>query len=247
MKVERIDIDSQVVGGTVLAIHDFDANGDLHVFERAYVTEHHPFYVTCKVPLEQIAAIHALENAGFNLVECQIKSSVKLRRPQDVSAFDYEFLEVTHKEDLRAVLDIAGSTFVHDRFCMDPALGKPISAERYRKYVLKSFHAPNEAVYRLIDRSTGRVVAFKTHKYVSSTEVLFLLGGVHADLKNVGVGLISEYFEFNELIRKGIKTGITHVSAANYPIVNLEIGKMGFRVVTTFAILRKTYSASATP
>jgi len=78
--------------------------------------------------------------------------------------------------------------------------------------------------------------------YVSSTEALFLLGGVRADLKNVGVGPVSEYFEFNELIRKGIKTGITHISAANYPIVNLEIGKIGFRVLATFAVLRKLYA-----
>jgi hypothetical protein len=241
MRVERIDVDSRVLGGTVLAIQDFTVEADFAAFERAYVAEHRPAYVTCKVPLEQIAAIHALEKTGFNLVECQIRSMIKLRRTYDISAFDYEFLQVTREEDLGEVLDIASSTFVHDRFRMDPALGQSISAARYREYVLKSLHASNEAVYRLVDRA-GRVVAFKTHRYVSSTEVLFLLGGVRADLKNVGVGPVSEYFEFNELIRKGIKTGITHISAANYPIVNLEIGKIGFRVLATFAVLRKLYA-----
>jgi hypothetical protein len=45
----------------------------------------------------------------------------------------------------------------------------------------------------------------------------------------------------NELIRKGIKRGTTHISAANYPVFNLEIGKLGFTVLSSFAVLRKVY------
>ena len=66
---------------------------------------------------------------------------------------------------------------------------------------------------------------------------------MHAELKNAGLGLISEYFEFNTLIGKGIQRGITHISASNYPIFNLEIGRVGFRVLGTFAVMRKVYPA----
>lgn len=245
MNVERIEADSRVFGRNVLAIVDFDPAADFAVFERGYVDEFYPAYVSSKVPLERVSDIHALERSGFNFIECQIRAAIKLRKPYDVSKFQYDFEQVTHEEDLQHVLQIAGSTFVHDRLKVDQAVASEISGARYGEYVRKSFHSPDEAVYCLREHASGRVVAFKTHRYVSSTEVLFLLGGVHPELKNAGLGLISEYFEFNTLIGKGIQRGITHISASNYPIFNLEIGRVGFRVLGTFAVMRKVYPAGA--
>lgn len=241
MKIERIAIDSQVLGGNVLAIQDFDPAADFAAFERSYIADYKPVYVSAKVPLERILDVHALESAGFQLAECQIRSMIKLRKPYDVAAYPYDFERVVREEDLGPVLDIADTTFVHDRFSTDRSIDPAVSGARFRGYVRQSLLAPDEAVYRLVDRER-RTVAFKTHRYVGGTEVLFLLGGVHADYKTLGLGLINEYFEFNELIRKGIRKGITHISAANYPVFNLEIAQLGFRVLTTFAVMRKTYS-----
>lgn len=242
MRVVRIEEDSRALHGTVLAIQDFNPGIPFAPFERDYIGKYQPVYVTCKASLDQIAAIHALERSGFCLIECQIRSAIKFRRTFDVSAFDYDFLEVTDERDLAEVFDIASSTFVHDRMRTDPAIPPECAVARYREYIWKSFRSPKESVYRLVDRSTGRVDAFKTHAYINDTDVLFLLGGVHADLKNAGLGPINGFFEVNELIRKGYKSGTTHVSAANSPIVNLEIGKLGFRVVNTFAVMRKLYA-----
>ena len=244
MKIERIAIDSRVLGGNVLAIQDFDPAADFAAFERGYTADHAPVYVSAKVPLERISEVHALEDAGFHLAECQIRSMVKLRKLYDVSAFSYDFERVVREEDLDPVLDIAATTFVHDRFSTDRSIDPAVSGARYREYVRQSFVSPDEAVYRLIDRE-GRTLAFKTHRYVSGTEVLFLLGGVHRDYKSLGLGMISEYFEFNELMRKGIRKGITHISAANYPVFNLEIAQLGFRVLAVFAVMRKTYRRDA--
>jgi hypothetical protein len=241
MKTELLEVDSRVLGRNVLAIHEFDPAADFPTFERNYIAAHNPAYVSCKVPLERVTDAHVLESAGFRLIECQIRSSIKLRKPYDVSRFCYNFVRVTEEKDLQDVLDIAGSTFVQDRFTIDPALDLQVSGARYREYVMRSFHSPKEAVYRLIEPGSGRTMAFKTHRYVTDTEVLFLLGGVHPDFKNMGLGLINEYFEFNELIRKGIRRGTTHISACNYPVFNLEIGNVGFRVLATFAVMRKIY------
>ena len=241
MKAERLEIDSRVLGGNVLAISDFDPEINFAEFEQRYVEEFSPIYVSCKIPLERISQIQILESRGFGLIEGQIRASVKLRKMHDISRFPYDFEQVTLEEDLTSVLEIAGTTFVHDRFSMDPCLAPGVSGARYREYVRRSFRSRDEAVFRLVDRATGQVVAFKTHRYVSEREVLFLLGGVHPDYKNLGVGLINEYCEFNMLMQKGIRFGITHISASNYPIFNLEIGNLGFRVVTTFAVMRKIY------
>lgn len=241
MNAELVEIDSRVFRRNVIAIRDFDPAADFSDFERGYMERFDPVYASCKIPMERVTDVHVLEDAGFRLIEFQIRSSVKLRRPFDVSAYNYDFEPVTDEAELEEVLEIAGGTFTHDRLSVDTALDPAISGARYRAYVCHSFHAPDEAVYRLIDRSTRRTVAFKTHRYVGPDEVLFLLGGVHPEMKSLGIGLINEYFEFNELIRKGIRRGTTHISASNYPVFNLEIGNLGFRVLTSFAVMRKVY------
>lgn len=241
MEVQKIDIDSVVIGKNVLTIHDFNQDADFMKFERSYLQKFNPYYVSCKVALENITAVHLLENYGFNLIECQIRSSLNLRKPYDVSRFDYKMLPVTRQEELDEVLDIAATTFTHDRFSIDSSIDSTLSGMRYREYVKKSFQSPNEAVYRLVSPITGQTVAFKTHLYMNNNEVLCLLGGVHPEKKNLGLGVINTYFELNELIQKGVKKITTHISASNYPIFNLEIGHLGFKVVTTFAVLRKLY------
>jgi len=241
MTAEPIEVDSYVFGRNVLSLHDFDPQTDFASFERGYVARYDPVYVSCKIPMEQVNDVHRLEDAGFHLMECQIRARIKLRKLYDTAAFPYDFERVTRERDLAEVLAIAGTTFEHDRFRNDSRIAPELAGLRYEHYVRKSFRTPNEAVYRLIDRETGSTVAFKTHLYVSEREVLFLLGGVRNDLKNLGLGMINEYFEFNELIRKGVTSGVTHISAANYPIFNLELCQLGFRVATTFAVMRKLY------
>jgi hypothetical protein len=68
-----------------------------------------------------------------------------------------------------------------------------------------------------------------------------LIGGVKNQYKSSGLGAINDYFGLNELKRKGAKWFYTHVSGANYPILNLEVKGLGFRVVQSFVTLRKVY------
>ena len=91
MKVERIEIDSKVLGGNVLAISDFDPATEFAEFERRYVEEFRPIYVSCKIPLERISEIQILESQGFGLIEGQIRSLVKLRKMHDISRFPSRF------------------------------------------------------------------------------------------------------------------------------------------------------------
>lgn len=234
-------IDSEVFGANVVAIDEFSAT-DFARFEADYIAAHQPVYASCKLPLERVADIHELERHGFQLIECQIRSSIDLKREWDTSAYPYLFAEVTNRVDLDDILEIARTTFVHDRFSIDPSLGGDISGRRYCRYVEHSFAASNESVYRLYDPKTNRTVAFKTHRLLDNGEVLFLLGGVHPKFQRLGLGVINSYWEFNTLREKGFARGYTHISAANYPVFNVEIGKLGFRVLATYAVMRKVYA-----
>jgi hypothetical protein len=241
MKATRIAIDSEVFGRDVLAIDELSTAEDFATFERAYVAQYRPVYVSCKVPLERIGEVHHLERHGFELIECQIRSTHDLKTTYDMSKYPYRFERVRDRAGLDAVLEIATTTFVYDRFSVDAKLDKHISGERYGRYVDQSFAAESDAVFRLWDPARDRTVGFKTHRYLPNGEALLLLGGVHPSVQRRGLGVINTYGELNELRARGCKRAVTHISAANYHIFNVEIGKLGFRVVTTFAVLRKIY------
>jgi hypothetical protein len=242
MDITKHDIDSQVLGRTVLALSGPVDEG-FGRFETEYVRAHQPLYVVYKAPIEDIATIHHLEDHGFRFVETQLRLTFRLRRDYDTSKAPYVFERVTTEEQLRDVLEIAGNTFTDDRFLIDPALpdAHKLSAARYQAYVRQSFHRADERVYRLVNSTTGRTVAFKTHRIVSPEGALMLLGGVHADFKSSGIAAINAYHEFNELKRNGVKQFTTHMSARNYAVINLEVGGFQYRLKQAFVVLRKIY------
>jgi hypothetical protein len=241
MRVEHIEIDSAVFGRNVLALKDLTPADDLAAEETRYIQQFRPAYVSCRVPLEELATVHRLEQHGFQFIECQIRSTIRFTQDYDVSRYPYEYQRVTTLEVLDEVLDIASRTVVHDRFTMDAAVRRGTSGERYRRYVEKSFGASDEAVWRLYDPASKQTLNFRTHRVTGTGEVLLLLGGVHPEFKGLGLGVIASYFCFNQMRRDGFRRAVTHISAVNYPVFNLEIGNLGFRVNTTFAVLRKVY------
>jgi len=241
MHVEQIEIDSRVLGRNVLAIQELDPGADFSSFERGYIQAFNPAYVYCKTAMDAMDQLHYLELNGFNFMECQIRAAARLK-PFNLERYGaYVYERVTHEAELEEVIAIAGSTFTHDRWRMDPHLDPGLAGERYRQYLYNSFRDPNEFIFRLRERTSGRTLAFQTNRIVSEKDVLFLLIGVHPDLKNHGLGVVNEYFAFNELAAMGFRKAVTHVSAANYAMLNLNFNGLGFKVTSTFAVLRKLY------
>lgn len=244
MKAQPNEIDSQVLERTVLDLTDLEDAKHFAEFEATYRSEHDPYCAVTKVPAEDLAMVHKLEDQGFRFVELQIRLMGKITRAYDTSPYPYRMERVTSEADLEPVLAIAATTFEHDRFSMDPvfgAAGRNVSGERYRRYVLKSFHAADECVYRLVSEATGETTGFGTHRHLGGGDALLLIGGVRNELKDSGLGAINDYFGWNELRREGVTRFYTHVSGVNYPIMNLEIRGLKFHVVQSHVVLRKIY------
>jgi len=243
MNVVKNEFESKILRRTVLDLEDVRGDEDVKAIEQDYVERFAPSYVACKVPLEDVRSIHLLEDAGFNLIEIQYRLTLKLRKPHDTASTPYKFCLVETEGDLADVLGVVAKTFIDDRFYIDPHLpdGEELSAARYAAFVRGSFERPDERVYRMINSVSGETVAFKTHRILGRAEAMLLLGGVHPDYKKTGIAPLNEYFEFNELQSNGIKQITTHVSARNYPIINLEVRGFRFRVRRGFAVLRKLY------
>ena len=228
----------------MLDLTEIDGEGDIAEFEADYRREHDPYCAVTKVPAEELATVHKLEDHGFRFVEFQMRLTGSLPQAFDVSHYPYRIERVISEAQLEPVLDIATTTFDRDRFSMDPILraaGRNISGERYRRYVLKSFQAADECVYRLVSDFSAETVGFSTHRHLGEGEATLLLGGVRNDLKHSGMGGVNDYFALNELRREGVRRFSGHISGVNYPIINLNMRTLRVRVVACYVVLRKIY------
>ncbi|MFA6403649.1 MAG: hypothetical protein WCX31_18790 [Salinivirgaceae bacterium] len=242
MEVVKNEIDSKVFGKTFLEIKGFSYDKDFVQFENAYINEYNPFYVSLKVPIENLEDIHSLEKNGFNFIETQIRETLRLKKIYDhFNFYPYKIEQVSNESDLQTVLDIASNTFKHDRFSLDPMLPNFFSSERYMILVRKAHQQKDEFLYKFFNSDTGEILGFKTHKIVSDTEALMYLGGILEKYKRSPLPAINGYLELNELFKKGITKITTHISGGNYGVLNLEVKEFGYKVSQTFMILRKIY------
>ena len=240
MHISKIEIDSQVYSKVFLDIKDYDSNLNFIEFENNYIEEYNPFYVSCKIPIENISDIQLLTKNGFEFIEFQIREQLKLRKTfPEIKPYKLELVET--EDDLQKILEIASSTFEHDRFTIDPKITSNFSGERYKAYVIKSFEADDEFLYKFFNADSGEILGFKTHKIINSEEAIMFLGGVVNKFKKSPIPVINGYLELNELHKKGIKKVTTHISGSNYGVLNLEVKDFGYKVVNGFVVLRKKY------
>jgi ribosomal protein S18 acetylase RimI-like enzyme len=244
MRIERIDIDSEVLSGTVLELAGVAETVEPDAFaelERQYVATYQPLYVGCKVPLSEISTIHMLEEHGFRFVEVQFQTTYKIRERYDLSQHPYEY-RPAEEADLAALEQLVAETFNHDRYSVDPDLPEGAGGKRYARYVAKSVRAADEFAFKLVNTQTSEIVGFHTYAYSGGTQARFYLAGVRRAYRGSGLGLTLNQYAINEMHDRGIRKITTHQSAANHAIINLEVGYFGFRVVQSFAALRKLYA-----
>jgi len=240
MKAVRNVIDSEVLGHPVFDLRDVSEAVDFAAWERDFIEREQPRYLGCRVSIEDLATVHRLESLGFRWLEVLFRSTFKLRERFDVSTFPYVYSEVS-ADDREEVLEIARTTFTHDRFSRDPDLQADVGGERYRRFVDKSIEADDEFAFKLLNPNTEEIVGFHTYAYSGGKSALFFIAGVKPEYKMLGLGTALNYYALNEMHDRGIRRISTHQSVSNFPILNLEVGHFGFRIVEAFVALRKLY------
>ncbi len=242
MNVQLNATDSQAAGVNVAEVHDFLATVDFSAFERDSILPLEPRVVFCRVPAEDIPSLHQLESLGFRFAEFQLSLRHRIPSPRDLAHYPYHFERVTTAQQLEAVLELAGTIFTHDRFTTDPEFGPEVSGRRYQAYVQKSFNDPEERIYVMKNNGADEVVSFATLRQLGPKEVRLLLGGVANDLKQSGMGVIHDHVGLRAYYDEGIRVLHTCVSGISYPIMNLEIAHLGFKVVRSHVVLKKRYA-----
>jgi hypothetical protein len=238
VNLERDPIDSDLLGFGVYSLTEFSVKDDL-VTALSKISDV-DCYVVCKVPSHQLAEIHCLEAHGFRFSEVQLhlRKTIKglLRVPEQ---FDFVRASETDIPTLQACADEA---FDDDRMRRDPRIEPSTALRRYRGYIDRAFHSPDQRVYKTILRATGEFVAFKSHRIDSPEAATLLLGAVSKRYRNSGAGLVNSSLELNRLYLDGVKSVQTRISAANSAIMNLELGSLGFVAAESTVVLAQYIS-----
>ncbi len=236
--LDYLEVDSKVLELSAWNLSGIVSESDFLEAIQSVESSETTNYITCKLPIESIYLIHAAETAGFHFVETQFKTVLRLNKSFDTAKYPYDYMRIESSEDLSKVMKIAESTIEHDRFSRDPRIGSKASGLRYREYLEDSFHRDDDEIWAVKSKSTGQILTFRSHRQMSQDEVNLLIGGVDPDFKDLGLGIISSHFCFNQLRVSGYRRAITHISAANTPIMNLELGHLGFRISQTYLVMR---------
>lgn len=243
--LERLEIDSDVLGRDVYSLVGAVSVDEFLAAAAAAASEGDIWYIVTKLPADAMAEVHAAESAGFQYVETQLRMTHRLKNEFDVSRYPYDYVRVTSEEEFAEVAYMARTTIEHDRFSRDPIIGSEVSGDRYERYLRNSFESSTDEIWSVRSRKTSQLLTFRSHRVVTDKEVLLLIGGVHPAFKDVGLGVVSSHFCFNALGAAGFRRAVTHISASNLPILNLEVGSLGFRVTDAFLVLRNSSGGCA--
>lgn len=236
-QLEFLKIDSEALGFNAWSLNHVRSDTDFQTALDSLKDAPGTKYVTCKIPVEEAVLIHEAERVGFRFAETQFSTSLRLSKNFDTTRYPYDYVRVDTEDELAQVAAIAQTTIEHDRYSRDPRIGRDASGLRYRHYLLDSFKREDDEIWATRSRSTGQLLTFRSHRKINEREVNLLIGGVHQDHKDLGLGIVSSHFCFNQLREAGYRRATTHISAANTPIVNLEIGHLSFRITNTFVVL----------
>ena len=236
MRVETVD--SELLGGNVLSVDPAESTADHEAQWRGLM---HPVLVSTKVPVEDLAAVHAFQKLGFELVETQLRCTVRPRALQGPT-LGLELKPLGGAVTLPALQALAAKTFTQDRFTHDEAMPKGFSQARYQRFLARSAESDKERVWGLCRGSDGALVGFKSYRLDGDGKATLLLGAVAPECVGLGFGAINGQLELAKLFEAGVTEAVTHYPVRNYPIINLELRGLGFALTAAFYVLRKVYA-----
>jgi hypothetical protein len=233
-------LESELLG---LAVYEIPSNEALNasLVKEDESNAARPCYVFSKVNVKDVERINFLEKIGYQFVESQIKSRVQILAPEFNERFEnnYSYTLLTNPSDVEVIKNFSVNTLMIDRFSIDPEIPRASAEFRLRSLIDRSFSLQDEEIWILRYSKTAEIIAFRSHKRTTLDGCRLLLGSIHPDFLNLGIGKASWYFANKQLYLDGIKFADTAISSSNTGVFNLEIGELNFRVREVNIVMKK--------
>lgn len=202
-------------------------------------------HVVVKVPITELATIHALEADGFHLAESQftVSRATQGRLCDDVTERFAKQVKTSSANDDPAkqaiFAAIRGGLFNSDRIYLDPKLGPELSAKRYENWVSQMMAAPNNVrVHVLRLTKNGIPVGFTSLRAEDEHAAQIVLAGIFSEYHDRGFGAAMIYWSLQIARELGKGIARTSISASNLRMFGLY-SHFDFNFDACHAVLRR--------
>lgn len=182
--------------------------------------------VSCRLDHARLSESMFLEQHGFCFIEMLYHPELALESAKRIESGSRLTVRQALEADLPAVIDMAGSAFVNERFHVDPRLGPKLGNKRYQNWVKSSFSHPAQRLYVLSDK--GKPVAFFVTEMQADGVCYWHLNAVAPDAQGQGYGRRAWQTMIKHAADAGARQICTSIVARNHRVLNLY-ARLGFR------------------
>jgi ribosomal protein S18 acetylase RimI-like enzyme len=200
-----------------------DAPADMRQFE-VQRDEIGARLVSCRLPHDRMAESMLLEHCGFRFIEMLYAPELDLASHVAADTNDLTIASAS-EADLPALLAIAGASFRHERFKVDPRLDPAISDLRYQNWVATTLAHPTQELY--VIRDGASLIAFFVTESLADGTCYWHLNAIAPEAQGQGYGKRVWSSMVDRAKRSGAQRVRTSVVARNNRVLNLY-ARLGF-------------------
>lgn len=191
-------------------------------------------HLTARVEAGDFSAIHALEEAGFVLIDGIHTFVLRLDKVDAPAPAGTRMFCI---DDLQAVLDIARTSFVYDRFHADPSL-EPGTADRVNVVWTRNCCAGTAADAVLIAEEQGRVASYVAGRVDrKANQGVIVLVATAEWARRRGAARRATLAALHWFLQQGAEAVEVGTQLSNTPAARLY-ESLGFRTAATSLTLR---------
>jgi len=180
-------------------------------------------FSSARLPLDSRHALSALQVAGFQWQELVVHPTLSTA---GIERMDDADLGLARDDERAEIEAIAASSFVHQRFHVDPRFPSELADARYVQWIGRSWEDPEHQFAVL--RQGGQVAGFWLFELSDRTAYLHLTA-IGPAYQGQGLGRRLWTAGASLLAGQGAEAIRTTISAANLPVVSLY-GRLGWRL-----------------
>lgn len=157
-------------------------------------------HLNCRVDIEDISSLHALEENGFRIMDTMVTFAFDCRKPKISYLRSIYRVRNFKKSDLPYLIDIAESSFSKDRFHLENSIpkekanslyGEWIRNSSHKDHILVSVNSADTPVGFFTHRLFGRLFEFTNYKIMGDNGLM----AVAPSAKGAIVGLMKVVLE----------------------------------------------------
>lgn len=245
LKYAIIPWDSDSLNNTTVEIEDFSVKPPT-TFKEILIRFQHALLLKkgdlmfSKIPLKDYSKIQLLDQAGFYYIEQVITLVIDLStwNPNEFLFPGGETYRLIPAglSDKMTIRKIAGSTFIADRFHLDPNIAKAKADNRFEMWIENSFRSL-DTIFKFVDKKNTIIGFFIVNEHPEYAE--FRLAGLDPQYVSRGLGKLLYHHMYRLLKEKKYTSIKSVISLNNIRVLNVYMYLGHAKFINPLIVLHK--------